>query len=41
MAIPDNETHASIEARRSVGDASEPTAALSMHSLVNMIPRSG
>lgn len=38
MVIPDNETHASIGAQRSVGDASETTAALSMHSLVNMIP---
>lgn len=38
MVIPDKETHGIIGARRSVGDASRTTAAVSMHSLVNMIP---
>ncbi len=38
MVIPDNETHASVGARRSVGDGLGTTAALSMHSWVNMIP---
>ncbi len=38
MLIQGNEMHGSIVARNSVGDASESTAALSMHSLVNMIP---
>lgn len=37
MPIQDNELHGSIGARSSVGDASESTAAVSMHGSINMI----
>ena len=38
MVIPDNEMQGSIGARKGVCDESDTTAALSMHSLVNIIP---